>query len=245
MNSKKKFSKEEMEKIIAECYTIADVCRKCGWVPMGGSYRTVKRYIKDYNIDTSHFTGQRTNIGNRLNKHNEKPVEYYLCKDSYIRTATLKKKLIESGLKENKCECCGVSEWQGKPLIMQLHHINGNDTDNRLENLQMLCPNCHSQTDNFCGKNYPYRKKRAYCKICGKELKDYRSLYCQECAAKLRGEAERKVKRPSKEELLKLVKNNSFEKVGKKIGVSGKTITKWCKSYGLPWHRKDIINYNE
>jgi hypothetical protein len=65
----------------------------------------------------------------------------------------LKRRLIGAGLKENRCEICELTEWLGKPLSMALHHINGDPDDNRLENLQILCPNCHTQTDNFAGRN--------------------------------------------------------------------------------------------
>ena len=68
----------------------------------------------------------------------------------------LKRRLIRAGLLENRCERCGIDEWRGEPLSMALHHVNGDGQDNRLENLQMLCPNCHSQTENFAG-----RKRRA------------------------------------------------------------------------------------
>lgn len=66
----------------------------------------------------------------------------------------LKQRLFELGLKENSCEICGCSEWCGLPLSLALHHINGRPHDNRLENLQLLCPNCHSQTQNFAGRNH-------------------------------------------------------------------------------------------
>ena len=64
----------------------------------------------------------------------------------------LKRRLLNEGLKRNRCEVCGITEWLGRPLSMALHHVNGDGRDNRLENLQLLCPNCHSQTENFAGK---------------------------------------------------------------------------------------------
>lgn len=65
----------------------------------------------------------------------------------------IKKKLFEAGLKVNKCEVCGIEEWNGTSLQMQLDHIDGNTYNHKLDNLRMICPNCHSQTVNFCGKN--------------------------------------------------------------------------------------------
>jgi Zn finger protein HypA/HybF involved in hydrogenase expression len=64
----------------------------------------------------------------------------------------IKQRLIRLGLKQHRCETCGISEWLGKPLSLALHHINGDGDDNRLENLEPLCPNCHSQTENFAGR---------------------------------------------------------------------------------------------
>jgi hypothetical protein len=71
----------------------------------------------------------------------------------YYQTFKLKKRLLKENIFNNKCVCCGLTEWQKKPLNMQLDHIDGDNTNHKLENLRMICPNCHSQTDTYCGKN--------------------------------------------------------------------------------------------
>jgi Zn finger protein HypA/HybF involved in hydrogenase expression len=80
------------------------------------------------------------------------PLELYLVAGRNTSRAHLKKRLFAEGLKENRCETCGLTEWRGRPLSMALHHVNGDGRDNRLENLELLCPNCHSQTENFSGR---------------------------------------------------------------------------------------------
>ena len=71
----------------------------------------------------------------------------------------IKQHLILAGLKIDKCECCGITEWNGKPISLQLHHKDGNSNNNSLENLKILCPNCHSQTDNYGSKNIRNKEK--------------------------------------------------------------------------------------
>lgn len=74
-------------------------------------------------------------------------------KHPHYQTFKLKNRLLKEGLIENRCSECGISEWNGKPLSMQLDHIDGNSSNHKFENLRMICPNCHSQTETFCGKN--------------------------------------------------------------------------------------------
>lgn len=109
-----------------------------------------------------------------------------------------------------------------KPITLQLHHIDGNPTNNSLNNLQLLCPNCHSQTENYCGKanNNP---KKYYCKSCGKEI-TRTATYCSNCAKKYRRKV---INRPNVDQLIQDFKDlKSFTKVGKKYNVSDQTIRK-------------------
>jgi 5-methylcytosine-specific restriction endonuclease McrA len=89
------------------------------------------------------------------------PIEQLLVAGREKTSRThLKLRLLAEGLKENRCERCRLVEWRGKPLSIELHHINGDGKDNRLENLEFLCPNCHSQTDTWGGRNGHRRRRR-------------------------------------------------------------------------------------
>ena len=81
------------------------------------------------------------------------PLVSILVKESRYQSNKLRKRLIREGIKQRRCECCGITSWNGKPAPLELEHINGDKQDNRLENLLILCPNCHAQTDTYRGKN--------------------------------------------------------------------------------------------
>jgi 5-methylcytosine-specific restriction endonuclease McrA len=104
-----------------------------------------------FSLQTWHEAAHR---GDVVGRPVSKPVEHYLVAGG-LRTnrGYLRARLIEAGLKEHRCEVCGIDEWQGKPISLALHHVNGSKRDNRLDNLQILCPNCHAQTPNFGVKN--------------------------------------------------------------------------------------------
>jgi hypothetical protein len=138
--------------LIKSSYSLREVCLKANIVVTTGNYDTLKRIIKEENIDISHFKRQCAT------KRESHDIEYYLVKDSQISSYKLKMKLLKSGLKEQKCECCGLVEWLGQPMKLEPHHINGDNKDNRIENIQLLCPNCHSYTDNYGGKNQKINK---------------------------------------------------------------------------------------
>lgn len=142
------WSQEKLEDAIKTSTSYSETLRNLEIPIQGNNTDTLKKYIKEYNLDISHFTFGKSKDLSGLNYI---PVSEYLGTNKYIATSKLKLKLLKESLKENRCECCGITKWNGKPLVMQLHHIDGNNKNNSLDNLQMLCPNCHSQTENYCG----------------------------------------------------------------------------------------------
>jgi transposase-like protein/Zn finger protein HypA/HybF involved in hydrogenase expression len=234
-----KITKEELEKIVKESLSISDVCRSLNIVANGGNYKTIHSKLKLWNINVSHFTGQAWNVGKRFKPFCKTiPLSEILIENStYTNNHSLKKKLIKEGVKKNECENCQLTEWMGKPLSIQLRHNNGNNTDNRIENLTMLCPNCHSQTETYAGKNLPrklrkIRKKREphFCS-CGKLIKN-RSKMCGDCSHS----KQRKIERPEYSELIKNVKLFGYKSTGRKYGVSDNAIRKWIKQYETHLH---------
>lgn len=115
---------------------------------------TINSFIKRNNIDISHFTGQGYLKGKTPpNAKLKYPIEDYLSNRRPIHSSSLKKKLIKENLLKEECSECKRTEWLGDKIPIELDHINGNPKDNSLSNLRILCPNCHAQTDNYCGKN--------------------------------------------------------------------------------------------
>lgn len=150
----KHITNEQWIEAISSSLSYAEALRKLGLRDSGGNYTTLHARIKELGIDTSHMTGQVWNQGDRFRPfHKEIKSDDIFCKGKYRSTGVIKRRLFKDGIKENRCENCGITCWVGEPIQMELHHIDGDRSNNLVENLQILCPNCHSLTDTFRGKN--------------------------------------------------------------------------------------------
>lgn len=150
---KRKYTEQQFVDAVKSSYSIAEVLQKLHLAEAGGSYKTFYKTVKDLQLNTSHFTGQGHLKGKTHNWTPARLLETILVVDSiHTNSNNLKKRLIRLNLLENKCYECDIDEWNGKKLSLHMDHINGINTDNRLENLRILCPNCHSQTLTYCRK---------------------------------------------------------------------------------------------
>ncbi len=135
--------------------SIAAVLRALGLRAAGSNYKMVHRRVRDLALDTSHWTGKAHLRGRTHEWAKRADLAIVLRRDSEYRGATsaLKKRLLLEGLLSPYCSTCTLQTWMEQPLVLHLDHINGDPTDNRLQNLRLLCPNCHSQTLTYCGRN--------------------------------------------------------------------------------------------
>jgi hypothetical protein len=119
----------------------------------GGNRARLKERIQQLRLDTSHFVGMAWRRGITIPPVPRKPLAELLHEGRLQKTDRLKKRLIEEGLKMRRCEMCLRDHWNGKPIPIELDHLNGRRDDNRLQNLRILCPNCHAQTPTYRGRN--------------------------------------------------------------------------------------------
>lgn len=222
---------------------------------VNGYYVKIKKIIDKYHLSTEHFgtLTQKTKAKGR-NKYTAMSNEEFFVDGCKRTSNSILKRIISCGYKLYKCEnpSCGITDWHGEPITLQIHHINGNHYDNRLENLQILCPNCHSQTINFArhklSKSFTstlgsvensnnlqsikenwVQKQKNYCINCGKEIKD-NNLFCSH---KCSYDYHRKFDASNEEIIDSFKMLKSFKKVGEKYGVSDNAIKKRCIKNGI------------
>ena len=231
-------SAEDLAKIVERSYSHAECLREIGYVAVSGTIlQQLKDKIKEFNIDTSHFDLHKKPAVIRTR-------ENVFVKDSTCCQTVLRRWFLKERI-AYKCSICGQEPfWNGKEMVMILDHINGENHDNRLENLRWVCPNCNSQLDTTNGKNIKNKHKvehKYFCSECGKPVSRGQTR-CKKCASF----KSRKVARPDALKLAKMVKENGFAFVGKQYGVSGRAVQKWFEDFGIPYRKQELIAwYNE
>ena len=147
---KRSWTEKKLKEAVRTSFSIRKVIEKIGLVPAGGNYYQIKKYIKELDLDTSHFTGMAWNRGMRGIGVVRIPTTKVLVKGSLFQSYKLKQRLFKEGLKSPHCEQCGwAKRTETGHLPLEVDHINGDRTDHRLENLRILCPNCHSLTPSY------------------------------------------------------------------------------------------------
>lgn len=245
----KDIPKKELEEVVKNSRCLNDVIRALGYSTVSGAnFRTVKKRIEELGISTEHFTIS----------HSYPPIndEEVFCQNSKVSSHTLRKRYKKRFAPE-KCDVCGMLPvWNGKPITLILDHKNGDNKDNRIDNLHWVCPNCNSQlsTTGFKG----IIKYDSYGNKLDESIKIKSIHRCHDCGRVISSDSKRCTscleKRAiiSSEELLhkksyleELLLTKSMVEIGNIYEVSDNAIRKWCKKLGLPYKHNQIKQYRE
>jgi hypothetical protein len=173
----------------------------------------VQAHIARLGLDVTHFHGRGWARGKSFPEQRATPIHEVLVQGRRTQSHNLKLRLIRLGLKTPECETCHNTEWMGKSIPIELDHINGDHLDNRLENLRILCANCHAQTPTYSGRN---RKAKAPKPLRQVSPTREKGLW------------------PTSEALRQLVQEKPVRVLAQEIGVTDVAVTKRCKKLGIP-----------
>lgn len=223
-------------KLSHSCNSKREILDRMGKRDSSANYITLDKIADSNNINLpNNFIIQN---GTKLNSYLSN--EEFFVENSDRKGPNIKKRLLKMGVKE-ECAICKIGTmWNDIPLNHHIDHINGVHTDNRLENLRLLCPNCHSQQETT-HRNKISRKKFYYCVDCDNEI-NRRSERCQKCSNILKNAKRRKFD-PSVDDLKKVLTDNDYNMsaVGRYYGVSDNAVRKRCKSLNIDFRKLSVV----
>jgi hypothetical protein len=149
-----RYDEQQARAAIGASSSWTEALRRLGLRAAGGNFALLKRWAAEWGIDTAHFRPYE-HAGRHLHRA-PRPLAEVLVEHSAYNRASLKRRLYDEGLKQRRCELCGLGEtWRGKRITLILDHVNGVHDDNRLENLRIVCPNCAATLDTHSAKTFP------------------------------------------------------------------------------------------
>lgn len=215
--------------LFSEAESVSSLLRACGLAPAGNNLSTVRRRAERLGLSWRSLTEKGKAIGKKKQRVGRSPVSFSAASKSSRRS--VRRAILQDSLIPYVCALCGLGDdWQGALLVLHLDHINGIRNDHRLSNLRFLCPNCHSQTDTYAGRNLRlYNKPEVPCFChCGSRI-CATAAQCRSCA-----NADRyKVPWPEDSVLLQLVRDSSYSAVGSLLQVSDVAVKKRLRKRGL------------
>lgn len=208
-----------MKTVASQSRSIREALTTLGLRAAGGNYAAFKRACRDFGIPCPQFE-YPTGFANQAFV----PDEQFFVLGRERAGNYLKTRLLASGVPE-QCVVCGLGPWWNRqPLSLQVDHVNGDHADNRRENLRIVCPNCHTQTELFAGKAH---NNKATCPLCGDSM-HLLATTCRSCKQKPRPT---KIEWPPHEDLQRMVDETSYVVVGRELGVSNNAVSKRLKTH--------------
>jgi len=215
----------QLKKAVKDANSYRQILKNLGLSESGGSYTNIKKHVERLNLSTDHFTKS-----GRPSKE-IRTTEDYLNNKYDISSNRLRLKLLKEGYFEHKCYNCGRKKWLGMPVPIELEHIDGDSTNNSLDNLTILCLNCHGLTETWRGRKLKKEPKK--CSVCSTEI-SRRAKMCKPCRGKNPGEYQQrkvitKINWPDNKTLRLMVDSSSISDTARRLGVSPTAVSNKLK----------------